>query len=222
MTVLFTTSGTTGHPKQFSFTPAQWATRIAALEASRPPGFAAIKSWYVDGRENSASFQRYAEYGKKNGVTIYGAAPDHATVASTIAFWQKNNIQGFIGSPSGLLNYALAKSDYKFDMMIAGGGALNAGQAKLIAAAFGPALWSTYSVSEVGTIAFASATQIEAVPGCAGKPIPSVTVNMQSGEICVKTGTMASGIPLDAAGWFHTGDLGSIAEDGSIILTGRK
>jgi long-subunit acyl-CoA synthetase (AMP-forming) len=219
--VTFATSGTTGIPKSVAFSDEQWAMRIAALVASRPPGFAAIKSWYVDGRENSASFQRYEAYGKANNIAIYGSSPNRASVAATIAFWQENNIQGFSGSPTGLLNYALAKPNYKFDMMAVGGGSLSPANAKMITAVFGPNLWNLYSVSEVGTIAFATAAQIEVVRGCVGKPIAGVTAGIQSGEVCVKTSTMASDIVLDPQGWFHTGDLGSIASDGSIILTGR-
>jgi long-subunit acyl-CoA synthetase (AMP-forming) len=216
----FKTSGTTGAPKEITVTPAVWAARLAALPTSRPPGYAAIKSWYNETRKDTASFQKHSEWAAKNGVKIF--EPSGRTVAAAIEVWKANNIQGIVSSPQGLTNYALANPGYKFAMILAGGSMLPRLRSKMIRAALGDNLFVTYSATETSTIAYATAAQAEAVPGCVGKPVPGVTVSIIDGEVCVKTPLLASGVALDAQGWYHMGDLGSLADDGSIILTGQR
>lgn len=136
--------------------------------------------------------------------------------------WKDKQIEACHLSPVWLEKYAALSQGFTFKLMIAGGSVMTAAQSHAIRASLGNNLWSTYSVSEVGTISFVGAAQIEATYGCVGKPCPGVTVEIQSDEVCVKTGTMATGIVLDSNGWFHTGDLGKLAADGTIVLTGRK
>ncbi|HHG75642.1 MAG TPA: long-chain fatty acid--CoA ligase, partial [Persephonella sp.] len=66
--------------------------------------------------------------------------------------------------------------------------------------------------------------------GSAGKPIEGVTVKIEDGEIVVKGNNVMKGYwkkPEETAnvirnGWFYTGDLGHIDQDGYIYITGRK
>jgi len=69
-----------------------------------------------------------------------------------------------------------------------------------------------------------------AKPGSIGLPLPCCEVQIQDGEICVKGSLVMAGYFQDKAataaavqdGWFRTGDLGYLDEDGFLFITGRK
>jgi len=69
-----------------------------------------------------------------------------------------------------------------------------------------------------------------AKPGSIGLPLPCCEVQIQDNEICVKGDLVMAGYFQDEAatgssiqdGWFYTGDLGYLDEDGFLFITGRK
>lgn len=66
--------------------------------------------------------------------------------------------------------------------------------------------------------------------GTLGRPVAGISVRIVDSEIVVRGGTLASRYWLDERardlrdedGWFHTGDLGSIDEEGFIVFEDRK
>lgn len=68
--------------------------------------------------------------------------------------------------------------------------------------------------------------------GTVGQPIPGATVRVaDDGELLIKgsqvfvgywNNPVATAESIDADGWFHTGDLGAIDDEGFVSITGRK
>lgn len=86
--------------------------------------------------------------------------------------------------------------------------------------------WVSYGLSEMASqVCTAPAGQ----PGLVGKALAGRDVMIRHGEICVRGKTLFAGyyqpdgslsLPLDAEGWFHTGDAGHWQDD-SLVITGR-
>ena len=63
--------------------------------------------------------------------------------------------------------------------------------------------------------------------GTVGLPLPGVSVRIVDGELHVKSPTVFAGYwrknePISEDGWFRTGDLASVSDDGYFTLLGRK
>ncbi|MBU3673866.1 MAG: long-chain fatty acid--CoA ligase [Solirubrobacteraceae bacterium] len=87
-----------------------------------------------------------------------------------------------------------------------------------------------YGMTETATVATTSTPEAHKF-GSIGKPLPGVEVKIaDDGEILVRGANIFQGYYKndDASfgaivdGWLHTGDLGSIDEDGFVYITGRK
>jgi o-succinylbenzoate---CoA ligase len=75
----------------------------------------------------------------------------------------------------------------------------------------------TETCSQVTTLAPADARR---KLGSAGRPLLTTHLRIQEGEILIQGPTVAPG-STDADGWFHTGDLGHIDEEGFLYVSDR-
>ncbi|MFJ3623325.1 AMP-dependent synthetase/ligase [Streptomyces iakyrus] len=96
--------------------------------------------------------------------------------------------------------------------------------------AAGILIYEGYGLTET-TAAATIVPPLDPRPGTVGRPVPGTAVRIaDDGEVLIKGGIVfgaywnnpsATGEALDD-GWFATGDLGSLDEDGYLTITGRK
>jgi acyl-CoA synthetase (AMP-forming)/AMP-acid ligase II len=93
-----------------------------------------------------------------------------------------------------------------------------------------PALRVYYGSTEAGAGTALCDRDVLRAPGSVGRPVPGVELRQTSaGEICLRSDFLMDGYFDDpdatkdalAGGWYHTGDLGSIDDDGNLWVTGR-
>ena len=127
------------------------------------------------------------------------------------------------------------------DLLICSGSQLPLDTLNKAQQTFGVDITQGYGCTEVGGAISRQRLDWPRKPGSCGFPIPGLTVKIidddgrevsrgQSGEIICKGPMVTSGYlnkPRETSeairgGWFHTGDLGRLDDDGEIYVTGRK
>lgn len=115
-----------------------------------------------------------------------------------------------------------------FKWFISGGAALSRETAADYDA-YGIPIYNGYGATECSS-AIIVEDKARSHPGSIGKPLGGCEVQIIDGEICVRGDVVFKGYLNDDEatksvlydGWFHTGDLGFIDEDGFVTITGRK
>jgi len=115
-------------------------------------------------------------------------------------------------------------------IFVSGGAPLGIDTAKWFAAA-GIALWEGYGLTETSPV-IALNTPLKHRMGAAGFPLPNVELNLaEDGELLVRGPAVFAGYwhkpeanteCFDTDGWFRTGDIAHIDEDGFLFITDRK
>lgn len=86
-----------------------------------------------------------------------------------------------------------------------------------------------YGSTEAGPGTVLAHADLERKPGSVGLPQPGVDVRLENGEVCIKSELLMDGYfdqpdaTADALrdGWYHTGDLGSLDDEGYLSIVGR-
>ena len=90
-------------------------------------------------------------------------------------------------------------------------------------------IYNGYGITECSPIVSVNRAE-KSVAHSVGRPVSCLEVATLGGEICVRGDAVMLGYYDDAAatrealadGWFHTGDLGYVSDDGYVFITGRK
>ena len=115
----------------------------------------------------------------------------------------------------------------KMRLFVSGSAALPAHVFEAFRDRFGHAILERYGMTE--TFMNLSNPYVgERRPGTVGVPLPGVSVHIEEGELFVRGANVFAGYwrrdesPFTSDGWFPTGDLASVSEDGYYTLLGRK
>lgn len=201
----FRTSGTTGRPKDFVLGSDVLRKRVDRLAWTKGPEFVGLRSIVWLNARGSAGHEKIRTWCAERGVRLY-----YFPFAA----------DGIIGSPARLANLRTA---FRYRYVLSGGAMLSPADSAAIRnglLAPGGVLYATYGASECGTMTIATASEIESEPGCVGRVLPDVTLEVVGGEVRAKTPTMAAS-QVRPDGWFYPGDRGHIRPDGCLVLSGR-
>jgi long-subunit acyl-CoA synthetase (AMP-forming) len=228
--IVVSTSGTGGLAKEAVLTPEIMAARVAVTDKANGKNIADCKVIYVAKSASSSSFQRYKAWADSKGKKIIDNVPPEKIVAT----FKKESVDCLIGVP-GLLKFIA--SLYEKTGKPAGLKQVVSGHAKMdrldgvyVQKWLGKDLQIGYGSTEIGTICSGTFEEVSDIEGCVGKPVEGVTVEIDNGEIRIKSPTMIAGYDdfpeADAVhfrdGWFYPGDLGYFTKDGRLVITGRK
>ncbi len=114
--------------------------------------------------------------------------------------------------------------------LVSGGAPLNADLARFFYGA-GIPVYEGYGLTEAGPVVSCNTPDRNRL-GSVGTPLPQVAVRIaDDGEVCVRGPNVMAGYynrpedtaaALDAEGWLHTGDIGTIDAQGFLTITDRK
>src|SRR5207248_9893851 len=87
---------------------------------------------------------------------------------------------------------------------------------------FGVRIGQLYGATEIGSVTFSDPACEHFNPAGVGRPFDGVDIKIVEGEVLVRAPSMFQGyLNEPASGYFHTGDLGHLEEQGNLTITGR-
>ncbi len=235
--LLLFTSGTTGQPKGVPLSHAGLAANIAALEElwQRSPAdciLHVLPAHHFHGLVLGV----YASLTAGCRILLAPGFDPRATL-DAIAIHEPNTIMGVPTMYARMLDAARANDTLtSLRLAVSGSAPLPDALAERFHTRFGIELINRYGLTETGIIAANSPSQPRR--GSVGRPLKQTEIRIvanpgaahECGEICVRSPTVTrcyEGDPQSTAdafrdGWFHTGDLGHLDEDGYLYVVGRS
>jgi acyl-coenzyme A synthetase/AMP-(fatty) acid ligase len=239
---LILTSGTSNTPKAVPLSHRLVANRIArhATFGNRLPNCSRI---YADLPIPSSLGFQFLIYTLARGGTVFFPGPDFA---STLRVIEDYEVQCLIGSPGAFENLlkwfeTIAPYQSNAELMVCAGDVLSQSLSARLRGRICSHLLSIYGSTEASMTAVAYAHEIAHVSGAVGFVTPGVIIQTvdaagtllppgKEGQIRIRSEFAVDhylGDPDESKrvfrdGWFYPGDLGTLSQDGLLVITGRE
>jgi long-subunit acyl-CoA synthetase (AMP-forming) len=225
--IIASTSGTTGkYSKQIVITPEMMKLRVDMTDIGKGKNITDCNVVYVAKATSSSSFQRWKAWGEARNKKILSAVPN----SKVIETFEKEKVDAVDGATGYLVQLAkIFEEAGKFanlKQVISGHTPMGRNDATYIQTWLGKDLQIGYGCTEIGTVASGSAEEVLDVEGCVGKPLEGIIVEIEAGNIRIKSPTMAESYvdyaEIDSLhfrnGWFYPGDQGYLTQDGRLVI----
>ncbi len=243
LAVLMYTSGSEGQPKGAMLSHGAMRANIDALAKVRRP--AAMEP---DDRLLLV-LPMFHIYGLNAGLGLVAKVGatcvllDRFEPRSSLAAVRELGVTNIAGAPPMYVSWSaegsLRESMDGVRLLISGASALPPDVFAQFATITGKPIWEGYGLTECCPVVTSTLVARRAKPGSVGRPLSGVQVSLRDtsgqevdegdpGEVWVKARSVLSGYwpdgsgGVDADGWFHTGDVAILDEDGDYRLVDRR
>lgn len=229
--VIVSTSGTSGGlGKQLSISPEIMKLRVDMTDIGKGKNITDCKVVYVAKAVGSSSFQRWKAWADARGKKVLPAVASDKIIET----FAKESVDAIDAAPAYLVMvaklYEATGKSANLKQVISGHAAMPRNDAIYIQKWLGKDLQIGYGSSEIGIIASGTAEEVADIPGCVGKPLAGITVEIDEGFIRIKSPTMITNyvdypemdVQYFIDGWFYPGDMGYFTKDGRLVITKNR
>jgi long-chain acyl-CoA synthetase len=232
--VILYTSGTTGTPKGAELTHANLIANVEVSTAVFEVGEHPV---------TLGALPLFHAFGQTCALNVTIATGGCLTLLSrfdagrALEILERDHVTVFEGVPTmyaALLHHpdAGARDLSRLEVCISGGAAMPVEVMRAFEERFGCAVLEGYGLSETSPVACFNRRDQSRKPGSIGLPVDGVELRVNDdGELAIRGHNVMKGYwnrpeataeALDADGWFKTGDIASVDEDGYFFIVDRK
>jgi len=205
-------------------------TVMEDLQEVQPTVFASVPRLFE--KVKTTIEQRLADAGTLKNA-LFRWAMDVGDRASSCYYMEGRSVPGHLALKQWVANNVILRSVHQaiggnVRMVISGGAALDREVCEFLLSLSIP-VYEGYGMTEMSPVVALNRPR-SIRPGTVGPPVPDVDVRIaEDGEILVRGPNMMKGyyrkydesVDVLRDGWFHTGDVGEIDDDGNLIVKGR-
>jgi long-chain acyl-CoA synthetase len=225
--VLLYTSGTTGKPKGAQLTHQNLIRNVAV----------SVDLFDLDeATVTLGALPMFHAFGQTCGLNATIAVGGLLTLLprfdarTALEIIERDGVTVFEGVPTmytAMLHVEDAPDASSLQVCVSGGAAMPVEVMRGFEERFGCAVLEGYGLSETSPVACFNRRDRERKPGSIGLPVDGVEFKLVDGEIAIRghnvmKGYWPGGAGVDADGWFFTGDIARVDEDGFYFIVDRK
>ena len=230
MSVIVSTSGTSGdYGKQVDLKDDILQARVDLTTVAKGKNIGACKVLYIAKAESSSSYQRFKAWATQTGKKIVPVVE----ASKIVATFKSEKVDAIDAAPGYLVMVASlfekTGKSANLKQVVSGHAAMDRNDASYVQKWLGKDLQIGYGCTEIGTVATGTAEEVADTPGCVGKVLPGITVEIvDDGYIRIKSSTTMATEYVDDPemtakyfrdGWFYPGDKGYFTKDGRLVIT---